>query len=205
MCLFTLLQNCQISLLKKYPRILDYYSDDEYEHSEFVGGSDVEAGDDSGSSYAERTETSSSSDDGDDDFDPDHGEKSGYDTVRQGTFVRREARGRMPQRGRGGGRRGRGRGRRMRSRVSVGRGEGGVSGGESDGDAIQEADDGWVDDDTPPQELLFTGDPGMSCGTPTTALGFIQLFLTRELLNFITKEKICMHYIAVMCWKKKIH
>ena len=173
---------------KKYPRILDYYSDDDYEHPELIRGSDVEAGDDSGSDYhAERTDTSSSSDE-DDDGGEDHGEKSGYDTVRRGTRVCREARGRMPRRDRGGGSRKRGRGRRMRSRVSVGRGEGGVSEGESDGDIIQKADDGWVDDDTPLQELFFTDDPGMPSGTHTTALCFIQLFLTRELLNFITEE-----------------
>ena len=55
-------------------------------------------------------------------------------------------------------------------------------------DAEVDLDEGWVDDDTPPQELEFTGTPGMTCNMPTTVLGFVQLFLTRELLLYLTEE-----------------
>ena len=59
-----------------------------------------------------------------------------------------------------------------------------------------DGDAGWVDDGTPPQEYEFTGDPGMPGPIPTTPLGFVQLFLTREVLIFLTEET---HSYALYC------
>ena len=48
--------------------------------------------------------------------------------------------------------------------------------------------EGWVDDDTTPQEMEFTAVPGFRRAMPTTPLGFIQLFITSELLMYVVEE-----------------
>ena len=78
-------------------------------------------------------------------------------------------------------------GRRKRSARASGRGAGWEEGNGSDWD-ISGGDDEWVDDDTAPQEIEFTGNPGITSARPTTALGFIHLFFTRALLNYLTEE-----------------
>ena len=48
--------------------------------------------------------------------------------------------------------------------------------------------DGWTEDPTPPNMHQFSPVPGLTVPVPTTPLGFIQLFLTRELLNYLVDE-----------------
>ena len=48
--------------------------------------------------------------------------------------------------------------------------------------------DGWTEDPTPPNMHQFSPVPGLTVPVPTTPLGFIQLFLTRELLNYLMDE-----------------
>ena len=71
------------------------------------------------------------------------------------------------------------------ARVGLVSGEGGAGLGS---DEEEVADGGWVTHDTPPQEHEFTANTGITVPIPTTPLGFIQLFITRELLNFIMEE-----------------
>ena len=74
-------------------------------------------------------------------------------------------------------------GRRRRRRVSARRDSGSVRPPpHSDDDA------GWSQDPTPPDLLDFSGRPGMNVPIPTTLLGFLQLFITRELLEYLTVE-----------------
>ena len=47
---------------------------------------------------------------------------------------------------------------------------------------------GWTEDPTPPITHPFTASPGMTRPLPTTPLGFLQLFLSLELLNFLREE-----------------
>ncbi|XP_064108750.1 piggyBac transposable element-derived protein 5-like isoform X1 [Macrobrachium nipponense] len=51
-----------------------------------------------------------------------------------------------------------------------------------------EGDEGWLEDPTPPNMHPFTATPGLTVPVPLTALGFIQLFLTRELLEYLVAE-----------------
>ena len=60
-------------------------------------------------------------------------------------------------------------------------------GGGHDGGRESDSDE-WIDDDTAPQEHEYTAVPGMTRPVPTSPLGFIQLFLTRELLNYVAEE-----------------
>ena len=48
--------------------------------------------------------------------------------------------------------------------------------------------DGRTEDPTPPNMHQFSPVPGLTVPVPTTPLGFIQLFLTRELLNYLVDE-----------------
>ena len=48
--------------------------------------------------------------------------------------------------------------------------------------------DGWTEDPTPPNMHQFSPVPGFTVPVPTTPLGFIQLFLTRELLDYLVDE-----------------
>ena len=47
---------------------------------------------------------------------------------------------------------------------------------------------GWSEDPTPPSRHPFTATPGLSVPVPTSPLGFIQLFITRELLEYLVLE-----------------
>ena len=67
-------------------------------------------------------------------------------------------------------------------------GDGGMEGGIVTDPDHDDDDTDWTDDDEAPQEHEFTAIPGMQVPTPTSALGFIQLFLTREILNFVAEE-----------------
>ena len=78
--------------------------------------------------------------------------------------------------------RGRGWGKKAGTRACCREGGGGDDNGDSSGD------DAWVDDDIAPQEMEFTAFCGMNTPVPTTVLGFIQLFLTRTLLNYLAEE-----------------
>ena len=51
-------------------------------------------------------------------------------------------------------------------------------------------DEGWSEDPTPPNMHAFTAVPGLTVPVPMTALGFLQLFLTRELLEFLVVETV---------------
>ena len=84
-----------------------------------------------------------------------------------------------PVRGVGG--RGRGRARRTGRRGGRGRAR---SCSPEGGDVS----DGWTEDPTPPNMHQFSPVPGLTVPVPTTPLGFIQLFLTRELLNYLVDE-----------------
>ena len=82
------------------------------------------------------------------------------------------------------GSRGRGRGRargRARSRAR-GRGRGRSRSPASSGD------EGWTEDPTPPIMHPHEERPGITVPVPTTALGFVQLFLTKELLAYFVDE-----------------
>ena len=50
------------------------------------------------------------------------------------------------------------------------------------------SDEGWSEDPTPPVMHPFTVVPGRTVPVPTTPLGFVQLFLTRELLEYLVAE-----------------
>ena len=45
--------------------------------------------------------------------------------------------------------------------------------------------------------MEFTGNPGIISDRSTSALGFIQLFFTRALLNYLTEET---NMYAMYCW-----
>nr|XP_045590883.1 piggyBac transposable element-derived protein 4-like [Procambarus clarkii] len=49
-------------------------------------------------------------------------------------------------------------------------------------------DDAWSSDNTPPFVDSFTATPGLTVPVPTTPVQFIQLFLTRALIEYITVE-----------------
>ena len=51
-----------------------------------------------------------------------------------------------------------------------------------------DSDEGWSEDPTPPVMHPFTVAPGLTVPVPTTPLGFVQLFLTRELLEYLVAE-----------------
>ena len=46
----------------------------------------------------------------------------------------------------------------------------------------------WCTDNTPPLVHDFTGTPGLTVSIPDTPLGFLQLFLTLDLLQYIVRE-----------------
>ena len=52
------------------------------------------------------------------------------------------------------------------------------------------SDEGWSEDPTPPVMHPFTAVPGLTVPVPTTPLGFLQLFLTRELLEYLVAETV---------------
>ena len=52
----------------------------------------------------------------------------------------------------------------------------------------EEEDAEWTTDPTPPTLLDFTAIPGLTCAVPTSPLGFLQLFLTKELLMYFMQE-----------------
>ena len=54
--------------------------------------------------------------------------------------------------------------------------------------AGSDSDEGWSEDPTPPVMHPFTVAPGLTVPVPTTPLGFVQLFLTRELLEYLVAE-----------------
>ena len=49
-------------------------------------------------------------------------------------------------------------------------------------------DEGWSEDPTPPVMHPHEERPGITVPVPTTVLGFVQLFLTRELLEYFVDE-----------------
>ena len=94
-----------------------------------------------------------------------------------------------PVRGAGGCGRGRGRGRGRASGRARRTGRGGGRGrARSRSPEGGDVSDGWTEDPTPPNMHQFSPVPGLTVPVPTTPLGFIQLFLTRELLNYLVKE-----------------
>lgn len=59
----------------------------------------------------------------------------------------------------------------------------------------------WVkDNNRPPIVLPFTGTPGLAVDKPTTPLGFLQLFFTRELLEYFTDET---NRYALQCFRSR--
>ena len=50
------------------------------------------------------------------------------------------------------------------------------------------SDEGWSEDPTPPVMHPFTAAPGLTVPVPTTPLGFVQLFLTWEVLEYLVAE-----------------
>ena len=50
------------------------------------------------------------------------------------------------------------------------------------------ANEGWSEDPTPPIQHPFTAIPGIQVPLPTTPLGFLQLFITKELLEYLMEE-----------------
>lgn len=58
---------------------------------------------------------------------------------------------------------------------------------ENDGLGFED-DEGWSTNPDPPNILPFSGTAGMIGPIPTTPLGFIQLFITRTLLLYVTEE-----------------
>ena len=59
---------------------------------------------------------------------------------------------------------------------------------DSDSDQEPVSDSEWSEDPTAPVLPPFTGRPRLRVDLPTTILGFLQLFLTRELLEFLCEE-----------------
>ena len=49
-------------------------------------------------------------------------------------------------------------------------------------------DEEWNEDPTPPTIHPFTGVPGMTVTPPNSILGFVQLFITYDLLHFLMRE-----------------
>ena len=78
---------------------------------------------------------------------------------------------------------GRGRGRARRTGRCGGRGR-----ARSRSPEGADVSDGWTEDPTPPNMHQFSPVPGLTVPVPTTPLDFIQLFLTRELLNYLVDE-----------------
>ena len=180
---------------RKIQRLLD-----EYDNS---SGSDLDMSDDDlDDSYNPNTDT---------DIDDDVPSVSARARVKASVGVRgRGATVRGAQRGSRGAQRGRrgcratrgntGRGRRERSvgvHLSRERSEDEhvspdqVTSDVEEGDAADEGDEGdegWTQDPTPPTLLPFISSPGMIVPVPDTPLGFIQLFLTMDLLRFIMEE-----------------
>ena len=68
-----------------------------------------------------------------------------------------------------------------------GRGRGRGQGRSSGGDV---SDEGWSEDPTPPVMHPFTTVPGLTVPVTTTPLGFLQLFLARELLEYLVAETV---------------
>ena len=54
--------------------------------------------------------------------------------------------------------------------------------------AGSDSDEGWSEDPTPPVMHPFTVAPVLTVPVPATPLGFVQLFLTRELLEYLVAE-----------------
>ena len=184
-----------------YTRVPQYFSDDEGDDSMHVEEDEEgEAGDASGSDGGSEYHVS---DDGDSDVHHDDSSDDGLDVgyaddvllekerekdkgKQRGKRMRRVVHGRIMRgraRGdvRGQGRARKGLGGRKRGRGHavgrVGLGGGGDGNGDSSGD-----------DDIAAQEMEFTAFSGMNTPVPTTVLGFIQLFLTRTLLNYLAEE-----------------
>ena len=78
-----------------------------------------------------------------------------------------------------------GHGRGRASRTGRGSGRGRARSRSPEGGDVS---DGWMEDPTPPNMHQFSPVPGLTVPVPTTPLGFIQLFLTRELLNYLVGE-----------------
>ena len=55
---------------------------------------------------------------------------------------------------------------------------------------VDDDDAGWSEDPTPPIMHPFRPIPGLAVAAPTTPLGFLQLFLTRELLVYLMAETV---------------
>ena len=91
-----------------------------------------------------------------------------------------ESEGDGPEVPRGGRWRGRGRGRARGG--ARGRARGRARSPPSSGD------EGWSEDPTPPVMHPHTARPGLTVPVPTSVLGFVQLFLTRELLEYFVDE-----------------
>ncbi|XP_064086181.1 myristoylated alanine-rich C-kinase substrate-like [Macrobrachium nipponense] len=53
-----------------------------------------------------------------------------------------------------------------------------------------ESDEGWTEDPTPPNLHPFTATPGITVPVPLTVLGFIHLFLKRELLEYLVLQRL---------------
>ena len=141
-------------------------SDDELDFDESEGSEESDVGLDSGSEWEEADEES---DDGGDNLVRPLPTGRG----RLGGPSRRGTRGRRATRRRGG----RGRARFMSPRAQQ-------AADEMDREA------GWTTEASPPTEIPFIGTPGLKDGLShlTTALDFIQLFITRYLLVFIAEQ-----------------
>ena len=61
-------------------------------------------------------------------------------------------------------------------------------GGRAAPPAGSDSDEGWSEDPTPPVMHPFTVAPGLTVPVPTAPLGFVQLFLTHELLEYLVAE-----------------
>ena len=59
---------------------------------------------------------------------------------------------------------------------------------QTDEENEEEAPPAWNQDPTPPKEIKFTATPGMKGPLPKSPLEFIQLFITREMLEYISVE-----------------
>ena len=77
------------------------------------------------------------------------------------------------------------RGGRWRGR---GRARGGARGRTRARSPASSGDEGWSEDPTPPVMHPHTARPGLTVPVPTSVLGFVQLFLTRELLEYFVDE-----------------
>ena len=60
--------------------------------------------------------------------------------------------------------------------------------GQGRGQGAPPRDEGWSEDPTPPVMHPFTAALGLTVPVPTTPLGFVQLFLTREVLEYLVAE-----------------